>query len=112
MEDAEDVLQALHEADMDVSDVAAHVAAAEGDAKAAQGVVEELLTAITSHKDEYLEASQRSKSAEAGIAKEGDRVGRLTEKLEEAMQQVMIRRGQCGVALTSILASCSSHPLV
>lgn len=112
MEDAEDVLQALHEADMDVSDIAAHVAAAEGDAKAAQGVVEELLTAITSHKDEYLEASQRSKSAEAGIAKEGDRVGRLTEKLEEAMQQVTMRRGQCGVALTSILASCSSHPLV
>ena len=88
MEEAEDVLQALHEADMEVSDIAAHVAAAEGDVKAAQGLVEELMTAINSHKDEYLEASQRSKSAEAGIAKEGNRVGRLTEKLDEAMQQV------------------------
>ena len=88
MEGAEDVLQALHEADVEVSDIAAHVAAAEGDAKAAQGLVEELMTAIKSHKDEYLEASQRSKSAEAGIAKEGNRVERLTEKLDEAMQQV------------------------
>lgn len=88
MDDAQDVLQALHETDMEVSDVAAHVAAAEGDVKAAQCALDELMTAITSHKDEYLEASQRYKSAEAGIAREGSRVGRLAEKLDEAMQQV------------------------
>ena len=74
---------------MDVADLAAHVAAAEGDVEAAQSVVDKYLTAITSHKDEYLEANKSCKAAEEVIARESSRVKMLAEKLEEAMQQVL-----------------------
>ena len=112
IDDAQDVLQALHEADVEVSDIAAHVAAAEGDVASAQSVVDELMTAITSHKDGYLEANQRCKSAEAAIVRESSRVGRLAEKLEEAMQQVPHGVGTMVSCRPHFLSFYPSQPLM